>query len=74
MAMRTCDNSKLIKAKYQGRCSCGIRIAVGDLIYYDPSILKKALCLRCGNRMTKLLADAKSVSELQEIVEGFKGK
>jgi hypothetical protein len=43
-----------MKAKYKGRCSCGERILVGDIIYFDPQIERTAKCQSCGRRDSEL--------------------
>src|SRR5439155_8084646 len=43
--------------------------AVGDLIYYDPLLLKKALCRKCGQKVGKALAEVVPASEAQIIVD-----
>jgi hypothetical protein len=63
------ERRRLIAAKYDGKCSCGTRIATGDLIYYDPLLLKKALCTRCGQRVSKALTIVQPSSEAQIIID-----
>jgi hypothetical protein len=66
------EKRRLISAKYDGTCSCGTKIAIGDLIYYDPLLLKKALCRRCGQRVSKAMKYPEPTSEAQIIVERLK--
>jgi hypothetical protein len=66
------ETRRLISAKYDGKCSCGTKISVGDLIYYDPLLLKKALCRRCGQKVSKALKEVEPTSEAQIVVDRLK--
>lgn len=53
--MRYRNDPRWLTAKFASTCTCGMRIAKGDEIYYYP-LTRKAVCQECGQKGAAELA------------------